>query len=232
MGEVRHNCGLCITHTLHDAYNFLEKSLQHRGREAAGIAAVGEESIDVLKWSGSVSTFDVIDLHKLLPGHNYHTFLGHVRYATQGRKDKILEDAHPHVLGGIEDCRGSHVIIRNCEAAIVHNGQVDIGLLNDVDLGKMKTRCDSEAVLLYYKEKGEKEWFFTRTLECWERDCKHKHSCYFNSMHIWHNLHAEMAFMPKMKAKSEERPGKVKKERGLKVTCTSYSVEEKKAVLI
>ncbi|MEK6934164.1 MAG: hypothetical protein AABW75_04800 [Nanoarchaeota archaeon] len=157
MGDVRHNCGFCITHTLDDAYNFLEKSLQHRGREAAGVAAVGEESIDVLKWSGSVSTFDVIDLHKILPGHNYHTFLGHVRYATQGRKDKILEDAHPHVIGGIQDYRGSHVIVRNCEAVIVHNGQVDIELLNDVDLGKMKTSCDSEAVLYYYKEKGEKE---------------------------------------------------------------------------
>ncbi len=157
MGEVRHNCGLCVAHTLHDAYNFLEKSLQHRGREATGIAAIGFDSIDVLKWSGPVNTFDVIDLHNILPGHNYHTFLGHVRYATQGRKDKILEDAHPHVIGGVKDNRMSHVIIRDCDAAIVHNGQVSLDLLKEVDLSKMESGCDSEALLLYYTEKGEKE---------------------------------------------------------------------------
>ena len=32
---VRHNCGLTVAHSLHDAYRFIH-SLQHRGREAAG----------------------------------------------------------------------------------------------------------------------------------------------------------------------------------------------------
>ena len=107
--DLRHNCGLCVAHTLHDAYSFI-KSLQHRGREAAGIAAIGEDKIDVLKWEGKVSRFDVNGLHDMFPGHNYHTFMAHVRYATKGREDKILEDAHPHVIGGRADHRGNHII--------------------------------------------------------------------------------------------------------------------------
>ena len=53
---VRHNCGFCVAHTLHDAYSFI-RSLQHRGREAAGIAAVGEGRIDVIKWAGGVDRY-------------------------------------------------------------------------------------------------------------------------------------------------------------------------------
>ena len=63
---VRHNCGLSVAHTLHDAHSFIQ-SLQHRGREAAGIAAVGDGRIDIIKWKGGVSTFDVTDLYKISP---------------------------------------------------------------------------------------------------------------------------------------------------------------------
>ena len=66
---VRHNCGFCVAHTLHDAYSFI-RSLQHRGREAAGIAAVGDGRIDVIKWEGGVDRFDVTDLHKIFPSPN------------------------------------------------------------------------------------------------------------------------------------------------------------------
>ena len=30
---IRHNCGFCVAHTLHDAHSII-RSLQHRGREA------------------------------------------------------------------------------------------------------------------------------------------------------------------------------------------------------
>lgn len=154
--EVRHNCGLCVTHSLHDAYDVLNESLQHRGREAAGICCVGDR-IDVLKFIGPVKTFDARDLPKIFPGYNYHTYLGHVRYATRGRDNKILEDAHPHVIGGHVEYRGSHIIIRDCDMAIVHNGQIDTNELDGINRSELKSECDSEALLHYYREKGEKE---------------------------------------------------------------------------
>ena len=152
--SVRHNCGFCVAHTLHDAYAFI-RSLQHRGREAAGIAAVGDGRIDVIKWAGGVSTFDVTDLHKIFPSPRYHTYMAHVRYATSGRKDEILKDAHPHTLGGHTEDRGTHQLISECEIVAVHNGQVDDSYLADVDLTGMKSRCDTEALLYLYRREGE-----------------------------------------------------------------------------
>ena len=105
MSDISHNCGLAVAHTLHDIYSLI-KSLQHRGREATGMAAIGEERIDVIKWMGPVDRFDITDLHKIFPSPKYHTFMAHVRYATRGRKDKILEDAHPHVIGGRSEKKG------------------------------------------------------------------------------------------------------------------------------
>lgn len=157
MEEIRHNCGLCVAHTLHDVYGFI-KDLQHRGREATGIAAIGDDDISVIKWVGPVNTFDLKDLGKILPDTRYHTFLAHVRYATRGRKDQLLLDAHPHAIGGETIGRGSHVIIRGCEMVIVHNGQVDIGrYFPEVELLDLRTDCDTEKLLWIYKEKGIRE---------------------------------------------------------------------------
>ncbi|MBI2045606.1 hypothetical protein HYT23_06110 [Candidatus Pacearchaeota archaeon] len=153
MEKVRDHCGFGVTHTLHDAYSF-GKSLQHRGRDAAGIVAKGESRIDVLKWIGGVERFDVTDLHKLFPSDNYHTYLVHTRYATKGRKDKLLDDAHPHVVGGKAEFRGDHVIFLDCDAAIVHNGQVSESYFRDLDKEYLKTDCDSEALLHLFLKKG------------------------------------------------------------------------------
>ncbi len=150
--EINHNCGLCVAHTLHDTYSFI-KSLQHRGREAVGIAAVGNEKIDVIKWKGLVDRFDVTDLYKIFPGPNYHTYMAHVRYATRGRKDRILEDAHPHVIGGKIENKDDHILITDCEMVIVHNGQVDSKYLNVVDKNFLQTGCDSEALLHLFRRK-------------------------------------------------------------------------------
>ncbi len=155
--EIGHNCGLCITHSLSDTYLFI-KSLQHRGREATGIAAAGSKRIDVIKWKGPVNTFDLIDLYKIFPSHDYHSYMAHVRYATRGRKDQILEDAHPHVIGGEVENRGNHILIRNCEVVGVHNGQVNEEFLRGVDKQVLKTGCDTEALLFLFRDKGEAEF--------------------------------------------------------------------------
>ncbi len=39
--EIEHNCGVVVAHTLHDCWSMMN-DLQHRGREGAGIAAVGD----------------------------------------------------------------------------------------------------------------------------------------------------------------------------------------------
>ncbi len=154
MEEARENCGFCITSTLHDAYSF-GKAIQHRGREATGIAAIGDDRIDVLKWEGTIDRLDITDLHKIFPGYNYHTYMIHVRYATRGRKDKILEDAHPHVIGGEIKNMGDHMLILDCEMAAVHNGQVESKYFQELDESLLKTDCDTEALLHFYKIKGE-----------------------------------------------------------------------------
>ncbi|MCR4284433.1 MAG: hypothetical protein NUV97_00105 [archaeon] len=152
---MRHNCGFCVAHTLHDVYSFI-KSLQHRGREATGIAFIGDKRIDVIKWSGEVGRFDIKDLYTLFPSEDYHTYMAHVRYATRGRKDKILQDAHPQVIGGTLEDRGKHVIITNCDAVMVHNGQVEEEYLSDINKEILTTDCDTERLLHKYNKMGEK----------------------------------------------------------------------------
>ena len=137
---------MAVTHTLHDAYSFI-KSLQHRGREACGIAAIGS-IIDVIKWTGGVGKVDLVDLYKILPAQNYKMFLAHVRYATQGREDRILEDSHPHVIGGETINKEDHIIIKNCDAVIVHNGQIDVNKVFGFDDGE----CDTKKILKEYWE--------------------------------------------------------------------------------
>ena len=152
---VSHNCGICVTHTLHDAHAFIE-TLQHRGRDATGIAAIGKDRIDVIKWMGTVDKVDQVDLHKVFPSSEYHTFMAHVRYATKGTHNESLEEAHPHVIGGQTHHNGNHVLITDCEFAAVHNGQVDTSYLTDIDISATNTGCDSEAFLHYFKKNGER----------------------------------------------------------------------------
>ncbi len=147
---LNHNCGIVITYTLHDAHNFLY-SLQHRGRDAAGIAAVGD-SIDILKWKGNVERFDLDELHKYFPG-DYQYYIAHVRYATIGRKNKVLQDAHPHHIGGEIYDHGDFVVVRGAKKAIIHNGQIDTRPL-DIDKRQLVSDCDSEGLLHYYNKFG------------------------------------------------------------------------------
>lgn len=160
MGEIiEDKCGVVLAFSLQDTFEMM-KDLQHRGREAAGIAAIGKDRIDVLKWAGEVRRFDREDLHQIFPGDDYFAYMGHVRYATRGQKDlqAILQDAHPHTLGGKVIDNGNHRLVLDCQAAMVHNGQVQLSLLEDkVSKSILQTGCDTEALLHYYHEAGERE---------------------------------------------------------------------------
>ncbi len=155
--EVRDNCGIAVAHSLHDIHSIID-SLQHRGREAAGIAAIAGNRIDVLKWAGPVKNFGVEDLYRLFPlSGDYHTYMGHVRYSTKGNKGDVLADAHPHVIGGTVHDNGSHVMITNCDLAIVHNGQVSVENLGDKYKNNITMTCDTKALLSFYKKHGERD---------------------------------------------------------------------------
>ena len=147
------NCGIAVAHSLHDVYSMIE-ALQHRGKDSCGIMAVSDNAIDIIKWIGRVNDFSVRDLQDILQSrvNGYHTFGAHVRYTTSGAPN--IWQAHPHFIGGRVFDRGSHMIVRGCEAALIHNGQINPIYLDSVDKSKLVTACDSEALLHYYKNHG------------------------------------------------------------------------------
>ncbi len=150
------HCSYSVAGDIHTAIN-LCGSLQHRGREAAGIAGISDKTIRVVKWIGTVKAIDLEDFFSFFPKkEKFHTFLAHTRYATAGGKNfkDILRDAHPHTIGGYTVDKGNHLIIYDCEYAMVHNGQVDDSFFQPVDRSDMQTGCDTEALLQYYKQYG------------------------------------------------------------------------------
>lgn len=162
MSDLRaHKCGICVTHTLHDCYG-CEDSLSHRGQEVTGIYGQATDGkIFCLKWLGPPRRrFDLLDMHKIFPpGRDFHTFGGHNRYATTGEKDarKLLEAGHPHVIGGEVEDRGDHLIIRDAEMAIIHNGEVPPAYLADIGSPALRTNCDSERLLHFIRQHGPEE---------------------------------------------------------------------------
>lgn len=156
--KIDEHCAVVLSRSLHDGYN-MAKSLQHRGKEACGLFAFGE-TITVVKWIGTIRTFSLDNLYQIFEGKKIYWWGFHLRYATRGRKETkdILNDAHPHVIGGRVINNGNHIIIENCDMAIIHNGQVDVKKFQHlIDASKLKTGCDSEALLHFYKEKGGRE---------------------------------------------------------------------------
>lgn len=148
---IQDKCGIAVGHTFHDVYSFGE-SVQHRGREVCGFFAIGD-TIDVIKFKGLIKKVDLVDMHEIFPtSKHYHTYGVHVRYATRGREDNLLEDAHPHVIGGKYYTRGDHIIIRNCDAVAIHNGQVN--LEDIVGSQRAKNECDTKLLLEYYWQHG------------------------------------------------------------------------------
>jgi glutamine phosphoribosylpyrophosphate amidotransferase len=155
---VRHNCGIAFAHTINEVYA-MGKGIQHRGREAAGLFAMRADppyTIDCIKWLGPLSRFNIGALKAMLPYDNYKFFGLHTRYATRGRKDRLLAEAHPHVIGGKVFTYSDYEIIHEAEKVMIHNGQVDFSQIDSplVDKDLTEFECDTLALLHFYDRHG------------------------------------------------------------------------------
>ena len=118
-------------------------ALQHRGQEAAGIAAGDGTRMRVVRGMGQVA--DAFK-EETINGLGGHLAIGHTRYSTAG--DSTIENAQPFLI----DCAHGQI-------AVAHNGNfVNAGELRDdlVRAGSIfQTTSDTEVVLhLYARSKA------------------------------------------------------------------------------
>ena len=71
----------------------LEK-LEYRGYDSAGVAVIGNGSIEVQKYEGRLAVLKEHLKHQPMSGH---TAIGHTRWASHGAPSD--KNAHPHSVG-------------------------------------------------------------------------------------------------------------------------------------
>ena len=148
--EVTCKCGIFVGHTIHDVYKGL-KALQHRGQDSVGIAVKKNGHIDLIRWSGRVGDFSLESLVNILGSGEL--VIGHVRYNTMKIKENagLFSGAHPRFIGGkiIDNSvmYKSHLIVRDAEKVIVHNGNLP-------NLNLSEGKIDTDFILEEYSEKG------------------------------------------------------------------------------
>ena len=148
--EVTCKCGIFVGHSVHDVYKGL-KALQHRGQDSVGIAVKKNGHIDLIRWSGKVSDFSLESLVNILGSGEL--VIGHVRYSTMKIKENegLFSGAHPRFMGGkiIDNSNmyKSHLIVRDAEKAIVHNGNIP-------NLNLPDGKIDTDFILEKYSESG------------------------------------------------------------------------------
>ncbi len=115
--KLHEECGVYGVFGAQDAASFVAlglHALQHRGQEAAGIAAwdAGESHFNTVRRMGYVrDSFTSADVMKLLPGRHA---LGHVRYSTAGKKGATA----------IRDVQPLYAELSTGGFAIAHNGNL------------------------------------------------------------------------------------------------------------
>lgn len=117
------------------------KTLDYRGYDSAGVAFLKQDNIEIYKDAGSVE-----HVNSLIPSSvNGEVLIGHTRWATHGRPNKI--NSHPHLS-------------YDGEFALVHNGIVERFAEHKASLIKkgvtFNSDTDSEVIVnmiaLFYKE--------------------------------------------------------------------------------
>lgn len=117
------------------------KTLDYRGYDSAGVAFLKQDNIEIYKDAGSVE-----HVNSLIPSSvNGEVLIGHTRWATHGRPNKV--NSHPHLS-------------YDGEFALVHNGIVERFAEHKASLIKkgvtFNSDTDSEVIVnmiaLFYKE--------------------------------------------------------------------------------